>query len=373
MVYLDAAATTLQKPASVYEAVRSAMKTCASPGRGGYAAAGEAARVVFSCREKAAEMFGAGEPENVVFTLNATHALNIAIKSLVSAGSRAVVSGFEHNAVMRPLNAVGGADICVVRTPPFMPDACLAGFDRAVTRGTAAAICTHVSNVFGCVQPIDEIAEICRSRGVPLIVDAAQSAGTLKIDIGRWGAAFVAMPGHKGLYGPQGTGMLLCAHGTKTLIEGGTGSMSAMMEMPDFLPDRLEAGTQNVPGIAGLGAGMAFVKMTGEARIAAHERAMMARAAAGIRRLPRAEVFAPENAALQSGALSFRVKDADCESVAEELSERGIAVRAGLHCAPLAHETAGTEKTGTVRISASAFTTSDDIDYFIDALREISS
>ncbi len=373
MVYLDSAATTLQKPASVAEAVRKAMFTCASPGRGGYQAAERAARTVFECRERAAKLLGTQDMEKIVFTLNATHALNIAIKSLVSPGGKVVVSGFEHNAVMRPLTAIGDVDIRVVKSRPFDSTECLHGFEENVTRDTSAVICTHVSNVFGCVQPIEDIAEICRTLDVPLIVDASQSAGALHVDADGWGAAFVAMPGHKGLYGPQGTGILICGHETKTLIEGGTGSMSAMMDMPDFLPDRLEAGTHNVPGIAGLGAGIAFIENRGEERIAAHERALVLRAANKLRSMPGVTVFASENGENQAGVLSFTLKGTDCETVAEKLSGRSIAVRAGLHCAPLAHITAGTDATGTVRISASAFTRIDEIDYFLSVMREISS
>ncbi len=360
MIYLDNAATTLVKPAAVYRAVVNAMRTLASPGRGGYPAAMAAAEETYRCRETAAELFGIQDPERVVFCMNATHALNIGIKSLVRPGERVVISGYEHNAVLRPLHALG-AKTQVAAGPLFRPDAVLEAFDRELRAGAGAAVVNQVSNVFGFIQPVGEIAALCRERGVPLIVDASQSAGTLPVDLEGWGAAFVAMPGHKGLYGPQGTGLLLCGEQPggrmiRTLLEGGSGSESRIPEMPAFLPDRLEAGTHNVSGIAGLRAGLEFVRDTTPARILAHEQALTALAARLLGENPRLRVFAAGEPSRQSGVLSFQVKDLDCERAAERLAELGFSLRAGLHCAPLAHATAGTEGTGTVRMSVSAFT-----------------
>ena len=264
MIYLDSAATTFRKPPAVAAAVRRAMETVSSPGRGGYPAAMRAAETVFDCRMEVAELFRVSNPEQVVFTMNATHALNIAIKSLVKNGDRVVISGYEHNAVTRPLVAVG-ADIAVAGAPLFQPEAVLERFYHLITPETRAVVCNHVSNVFGFIQPIEEIGKICRRRGVPLIVDASQSAGVLPMDWEKMGASFVAAPGHKGLYGPQGTGILICGEGAEVqpLMEGGTGSASLNQNMPEFLPDRLEAGTQNVPGIAGLLEGVRYVRRRG--------------------------------------------------------------------------------------------------------------
>ena len=250
MIYFDSAATTLQKPESVYAAAQRTMRACASVGRGGHAAADAAARVVYACRTEAAELFDA-VPEQVVFTMNATHGLNIALRSLVRPGGRVVLSGMEHNAVTRPLAALG-AQIETAGAPPFAPERLLEGFARALQQGADAAVCTHVSNVYGNVLPVSAVAALCRERGVPLVIDASQSAGTLPVSLRGTGAAFIAMPGHKGLYGPQGTGLLLCGAAGEPLLQGGTGSNSLDQSMPDFLPDRHEAGTHNVCGIGGL-------------------------------------------------------------------------------------------------------------------------
>ena len=370
MIYLDSAATTFQKPASVRNAVARAMQTMSSPGRGGYASARAAEEMLFRCRGLAAELFGVPEAERVIFTTSATHGLNIAIKSLVPPGGRAVVSGYEHNAVTRPLHALE-AESVVAASPLFDQEACVKAFRGALCRGADAVICTTASNVFGCVLPVAEIAALCRKAGVPLIVDASQSAGVLPLDLSELGAAFVAMPGHKGLYGPQGTGLLLCGADTVPLIEGGTGSESLRQEMPAFLPDRLEAGTHNVPGIAGLEAGLRFVRGTAPERIARHERALIRRAAEGLRRYAAVTVYAAQDPSVQLGVLSFTVRGKPSEDVAEELSKRGVAVRAGYHCAPAAHQSAGTIEHGTVRISVSAFNRAEDIDGFLRVMRGV--
>ena len=252
MIYLDSAATTLQKPPTVYRAVRSTMATMTSPGRGTYGPAARASRTLLACREAAAALFQVDQPEQVVLTFNATHGLNLAIHSLVRPGATVLLSGYEHNAVTRPLAAIPELRLRVVRAPMFCPDLFLEALEHQLNRGVDVVICTHVSNVFGYALPVEEVANLCRQRQVPLIVDASQSAGVLPVTMQAWGAAFVAMPGHKSLYGPQGTGLLLCREGGEPLLQGGTGSLSRQPEMPDFLPDRLEAGTHNVPGAAGL-------------------------------------------------------------------------------------------------------------------------
>ena len=357
MIYLDNAATTLQKPKEVPEAVRWAMTHLASPGRGGYAAAMDAAAAVYRCRCLAADLFDA-EPEQAVFTMNATHGLNVAIKTLVAPGDRVVVSGFEHNAVMRPLYGLH-AQVVAAGRKLFDPADTAAAFERAVTADTAAVICTHVSNVFGYALPVAEIAEICRRRGVPLIVDASQSAGILPVTCRAWDAAFVAMPGHKSLYGPQGTGLLLCRRPIRPLLEGGTGSQSRLYAMPEELPDAGEAGTVNVSGICGLAAGLEFLNRRGLDAIRRQERRLVEqlsrelRPIFGIRQFPGGE--------RQTGVLSLQLAGVDCEAAAQWLSDHGVAVRAGLHCAPLAHESAGTLEEGTVRLSVSCFNTPEEI------------
>jgi cysteine desulfurase family protein len=372
MIYFDSAATSFQKPETVSRAMQDAMETMSSPGRGGYPEAMRAADAALECRTELQQMFHTQTPEQVVFTMNATHALNIAIKSLVPPHGRAVISGYEHNAVTRPLAALG-AEIDVADTPLFHPELCAKAFEQRLTTETDAVICTHVSNVFGYAQPVEELAELCRRHGVPLIIDASQSAGILPLDLQALGAAYIAMPGHKGLYGPQGTGVLLCGGDAAphTLLEGGTGSISASQEMPDFLPDRLEAGTHNMPGIAGLLAGVRFVRERGLGEICMSERRLALLAADGLRRLPDLRVFAEQDLRAQTGVVSFVCKNMDTERMGRLLSEQGIAVRAGLHCAPLAHGTAGTRKTGTIRVSFSAFNTDLEVLRFLDTVSRI--
>jgi len=344
MIYLDNGATSFRKPPQVRRAMLDAMERCANPGRGGYGAAMEASNRVFRCREVAGELFGC-QPDQVVFTSNCTHGLNIAIRSLVKPGDRVVVSGFEHNAVTRPLHGLG-AKVTVAGRKLFDWEDTLSDFEKALDRGADAAVFTHVSNVFGYILPVEQLAQMCRRRGVPFIVDAAQSAGILNVSLDGLGAEFIAMPGHKGLLGPQGTGLLLCRRIPEPLLMGGTGSESRNQKMPDFLPDRGEAGTLNVPGIAGLEAGIRWVRREGLQRIARREQNAAQSCAAGLKAMGM-RVFAGNH---QAGTVSF-VPDGDCEEAAAILAKQGIAVRAGLHCAPTAHESAGTADTGTVRVS----------------------
>ena len=372
MIYLDSAATTFQKPAAVPRAVQQAMRTMSSPGRGGYESARLAEETLFRCRKSAAALFSVPSEEQIVFTMNATHALNIAIKSLVRPGGRVAVSGYEHNAVTRVLHALR-AEVVVAAAPLFSPQETLEAFERALKAGVEAAVCTHVSNVFGDILPIEGVAQLCREAGVPLVIDASQSAGVLPIDCKALGAAFVAMPGHKGLYGPQGTGLLLCGGEALPLLQGGTGSESLRQEMPDFLPDRLEAGTHNVPGIAGLAAGIDFVRAQRTERILLHERQLLRRAGEGMGRISRVSCFLARDEKRQAGVLSFTVSGMQPEQVAEQMASRGIALRAGLHCAPFAHRTAGTLPDGTVRMSLSAFNRAFEIDAMLFSLREVSA
>lgn len=344
MIYLDNGATCFRKPPTVARAVVRAMENCANPGRGGYAAAMYAAQTVYNCRETAGRMFHCA-PEQVIFTSNCTHGLNIAITTLVKPGARVVISGFEHNAVTRPLHALG-AQIRVAGRKLFDWDDTLTEFENELKQGAQAAIFTHVSNVFGYILPVVQMSALCRQYGVPFAVDAAQSAGTQRLDMQAWGADFVAMPGHKGLLGPQGTGLLLCGREPTPLLYGGTGSQSIEQGMPDFLPDRLEAGTLNVPGIAGLHEGMRYVNKVGAETIAKREEAEVVACAVGLKKLGFRVFDGPH----QGGTLSF-IPPMDCEQAATYLGEHGIAVRAGLHCAPLAHSSAGTIETGTVRVS----------------------
>ena len=344
MIYLDNGATSFHKPPQVARAVQRAFLTCANPGRGGYGAAMEAGWQVFACRTAAGELFDCS-PEQVAFTSNCTHGLNIAIHSLVKPGARVLVSGFEHNAVTRPLHALG-AKITVAGRKLFDWADTLREWEEALKRGQDVAVFTHVSNVFGYILPVAEMAALCQNYRVPFVLDAAQSAGMQEVSLEKLGAEFIAMPGHKGLLGPQGTGILLCREGAEPLLYGGTGSESVNQAMPDYLPDRLEAGTLNVPGIAGLEAGIRYVLQAGPDRIGKREAEQGFRTAEGLKKLG-FRVFSGEH---QAGTVSF-LPEGDCEEFAGWLGKNGIAVRAGLHCAPLAHESAGTLQSGTVRVS----------------------
>ena len=368
MIYLDSAATSLIKPIAVGREMLRAMQSCASPGRGGHVPAMLAAETVYRCRETAAQLFHVPEPERVVLTMNATHGLNLAIRSLVRPGMRVLISGYEHNSVTRPLRLLG-AEILTAASPLFDPEAALEA-SRARIPEADVVICTHVSNVFGFILPIYDIAALCRERGVPLIVDASQSAGILNVDFACLGAAFVAMPGHKGLLGPQGTGLLLCGADSEPLLAGGSGSDSLEQSMPSYLPDRLEAGTHNVPGAAGLTAGMDYVLERGTDAIAAHEQTLLASLVEGLSAVDDVEIFAGAPGT-QSGVLSFRLRDLDCEESAQRLAEYGVCVRSGLHCAPTAHRSAGTLETGTVRVSLSPFTTAGEIEDLCSILKAL--
>ena len=361
MIYLDSAATALLKPDSVSCAVLEAMRDYASPGRGGYPAAVEAGRICLRCRENLARLFHVPEPDNVVFTMNATHGLNIAIRSLIRPGSRVVISGYEHNAVTRPLNALG-AEMLIVDTPLFDRSAFLRDFYKKIRRAEAA-VCIHVSNVFGFVLPLEEIAEQCRALRKPLIVDASQSAGVLDLDFDALGAEFAAMPGHKGLLGPQGTGVLLCRSTAKPLLYGGSGSDSLSQNMPDYLPDRLEAGTQNVSGIAGLNAGVEYILETGTESIRRKERFLRETMEKSLEGTPGLRLFAAKNTHMQTGVLSVLPEKGtlDPDTLGEALYRKNVAVRTGLHCAPLAHKTAGTLDTGTLRLSFSPFNSTEEV------------
>ena len=372
MIYFDSAATSLQKPPEVAQAVAWAIRHCSSPGRGDSLASRRAEQIMFACRSELADLFDAPGPERVVFTLNATHALNLAIRSLVHPGDTVVISGWEHNAVTRTLASIPDVTVRVAEAPLFEDQETIAAFERELDHRPAAVVCTCVSNVFGYALPIREIASACRRSQIPLILDASQAAGCMPISMQELGADYIAFPGHKGLYGPQGTGVLLCGGEEDALtpvLTGGTGSESMKQEMPQFLPDRGEAGTHNVAGVAGLLEGVRFVRRTGVERIARHERMLLKRLERGLGTLDEVHFFASttEN---QLGVLSFRCEGLDCQSLAQQLGQQDIAVRGGLHCAPLAHRSGGTLDTGTVRVSFSAFNTPGEVDVFLKKMKQ---
>lgn len=368
MIYLDSAATSLLKPRAVTMAMQNALQTMASPGRGSHIAAHRAAEKVFECRELACKLFNFDKPERIVFTMNASHALNIAIRSLIKSGDTVCVSGYEHNSVTRTLKGVG-ANIVVAKSKLFDASDTLDAFKKQIPHADAV-VCNHVSNVFGFILPVYDIAEQCRKHNVPFILDASQSAGIIDIDTKRLNAAFVAMPGHKGLLGPQGTGILICNADPKPLFYGGTGSDSIIQDMPDYLPDICEAGTHNVVGIAGLAEGIKYVIKTKPENIGKYEENLCAIMADGLRGVDGLEVFATDNGT-QAGVLSVRHDSINVETLCERLGARQIAARCGLHCAPFAHQTAGTIDTGTLRLSFSPFVTKKQVLYAGSSLKKI--
>lgn len=374
MIYFDNAATTLQKPRSVMRAVENALLTCANPGRSGHEPSMQAAQAVFNCRAAVCDLFSLSEPERVVFTLNATHALNTAIKSVMHGGGHAVISGYEHNSVSRPLHAMADVEYTVAYSELFNPDDALEQIKNAITEDTKCVVLNHMSNVFGYILPVKAVDALCAEKGIHLIIDASQSAGMTEIDMKDFSAvSFVCMPGHKSLYGPQGTGVLVCLNDSNlhTYMEGGTGSNSIDLEQPRFLPDVFESGTLNVPGIAGLTQGIRFVLGQGIREIAGHERRLAKKLAAGLMTIPGITVYYDEEN--QGGVVSFVPGNMDCDSFTAELSDMGICTRAGLHCSPLAHKSAGTIDTGTVRASFSAFNTLQEVDVFLMKVKRLAS
>lgn len=376
MIYLDNAATTYPKPRQVYRVWQNAMSAYgANPGRAGHRFAEDTARAVFAARESCAALFGA-ETENTVFTLNCTHALNYAIKGLARKGCRFVASDIEHNAVIRPIYSAvkrhGGS--CTLFSVSEDYEQTMKNAARAISPKTCAVVCTAAGNVTGLRPPIERLAALCGEMGVPLIIDAAQGAGTLPLKIGG-GISFICAAGHKGLYGPMGTGLLVSDGSVQleTLIEGGTGSASESHEMPDFSPDRFESGTVNTAGIVALGEGARFVARKTPAAILAHEMKLCRRFCAGAGAIDGVELLnniTEDNSQLYAPVVSFNLRGVNSAQAADMLAAKGFYMRGGLHCAPLAHKKAGTLETGAVRFSPSIFTTEKDVDALLNALRQ---
>lgn len=377
MIYLDNAATTSPKPAAVINAVTDALRRrSANPGRSGHALSVAAAEEVYRARQKIAAFFNAEHEENVIFTDKCTTALNTVIKGVLRQGDHVVISSLEHNAVLRPVERLRrqGVITYTVAAVQDTDDGTLESFRSAINSRTKLIVCTHASNVFGTILPVRRLCALAHSYGILFCLDAAQSAGVLPIDMREDGYDFVCCAGHKGLYGPMGTGLLLIGGSEvpEPLIEGGTGSASADADMPAFLPDRLESGTLNVPGIAGLAAGVDFVSRMGIGRIYRQEISHIRYLREGLRGVRKIRLYGDDpDDRLTAPVLSFSIDDTDSETAAQFLGDQyGIAVRAGLHCAPLAHRRMGTQERGTVRISPSVFTTRQEIQKLISAVKK---
>lgn len=378
MIYFDNGATTFPKPLSVRRAVAYAMQNAgANPGRSGHSLSLRASQLIYDCRENAARLLGVPSPENIIFTLNCTTALNTVIHGVLKKGDHAVISSLEHNAVLRPLEAMKqqGVSYSIAKVVCGDDEATLESFRRAIRGNTKLVICTGASNVFGVRLPVERLAALCRIYNILFCVDAAQMAGCVPIDMLDSGIDFLCCAGHKGLYGPMGTGILAVNTDVlpQSLIQGGTGSMSASPLQPEELPDRFESGTPNLPGIAGLNAGIKFVLSRGEDAIFREETRKARLLYDGLKRNKNITLYTerPDPAA-QVPVISFNVRGHDSEETAAVLNDKfGIAVRSGLHCAPLAHRHFGTEDTGTVRAVISVFTTPAQITYFLASLDKI--
>lgn len=364
VVYWDNAATTWPKPPSVERAVATSFRLYGgNPGRTGHRLGMAAAEQIYACREAAAAFFGLSDPRGVVFTHNCTTALNTVIRGVLSSGGRAVISDLEHNAVWRPLHGLSPNRPCYDMAA-WSPDEdeVVENFRRAIRPDTRLMVCTHASNVFGVTLPIRRLAALAHSHGLLICVDAAQTAGVLPIDMEKDDLDFLCVAAHKGLYAPMGTGMLLCRHGERLLplTRGGTGSGSLSPEQPAELPDRLESGTPNTPGLCGLLAGMRFVESRGRERIYQHEMALLQRIYDSLYGHPAIRFFAPRPTMGDCApVMSLQLSGYASEQVATRLNEHNVAVRAGLHCAPLAHRHFGTLPDGTVRLAPSAFSNVD--------------
>lgn len=374
MIYLDNSATTYPKPMMVRQRMAQALQNDgANPGRGGFPMSLRTAEAVYRVRSAAAEFFGAAGPECVSFQPSCTQAMNIVIHSL-KPGDHVIVTELEHNAVLRPLHAMEkqGVTYTVVSVTPGDNDATLDAFRQAIRENTRMFICTHASNVWGIRVPIERLAALAHIYGAEICVDAAQSAGVLPIDVEGDGIDYLCCAGHKGLYGPMGTGLLITRHAESLtcLIQGGTGTYAADAEQPRDMPEYFESGTQNVPGILGLGAGIGFVRQQGVENLHRREMRIAQNIYRGLSRMPNVTLYTPEPS-LQYfvPVLGFNLNGIPSETVGDRLGKRGVAVRCGLHCAPLAHKKYGTEENGAIRVSPSAFTTDRDAMEFLRIIR----
>ena len=378
-IYLDNAATSFPKPESVYQACDKALRNLGgSPGRGSHRMALDAGRQLLDSRETIADFFGIRNSSRVAFTANATEAINIALFGLLKPGDRVVTSTMEHNAVVRPLHVLQARGIQVAKVTPG-PDGRLhpASVRDAVIadlHATRMVVLSHASNVTGSIQPIEDLGPWCSNHGILLLIDAAQTAGFLPTDVEAMGIDLLAVPGHKHLMGPPGCGFLYVREGLQPgpLIYCGSGADSASALPPDQLPERLESGTANLPALAGLQAGIAFINETGQHNMRRHKTELLSQLLEGLRSLPDVHLYGPSDPAMLAGVLSFNLGVHDPAEIAYWLdAEHAICVRAGLHCAPDAHHTLGTFPRGTLRVSPGYFSRQKDIEILMKALRTL--
>ena len=374
MIYLDNAATSFPKPKTVVWAVEKALREgCGNPTRSSHRLALSAGRVIDETRILCARLFNAPSPNHIIFTNNATTALNIAIKGVVLSGDHILTSSLEHNSVVRPVKYLETNGVQVTKIPTCLQNGLtLPQIEKAIQKNTKLLVCTHVSNVTGTVNDITTIGNFCREKGIIFLVDAAQSAGMRPIDIQEMNIDLLAFPGHKGLLGPQGTGGLIINPGLEldTLIQGGTGSMSESLEQPHLLPERFESGTPNVPGLAGLAAGIQYILDTGLTTIADGEKKLIHQLIRGLSELQRVHLIGPDLTADRGNVVSVTLDNITVADAALMMDAGfNIAVRSGLHCSVDAHHTTGTLSSGgTLRISPGHFNCEQDIEQCLTAL-----
>lgn len=376
LIYLDNAATSHPKPETVIQAMTTFMREVGgNPGRSGHRLSIEAGRVVFEAREKIAALFGVSDSSRVIFGQNATEAINLGLKGLLRRGDHVITSSMEHNSVMRPIRALERESIELTVIPcsreGFLDPA---EIQRAIRKNSRMVVLNHGSNVVGTLLPLEPVGEICRKHGILFLVDAAQTAGVIPIDMERGKVDLLAFTGHKALFGPQGTGGLVLGtrvdeRNLEPLKRGGTGSRSEREEQPDFLPDLCESGTPNAVGLAGLRAGLDFILGLGIEKIRDHERKLTARLIQGLLEIPGVVVYGSGDAEKQCAVVSFNLKDWVPSDLSFRLDEAfGILTRVGLHCAPSAHRTIGTFPEGTVRVSMSYLNTVEEIEQTLQAI-----
>lgn len=378
MIYLDNSATSYPKPECVTQAVLNSFhKFGANSGRGAYEMAIDTTEQIYKCRKKVADFFNADDIENVIFTYNCTTALNMAIKGLASNNAHFVISDLEHNAVLRPLETLKQRGICDYSIAKVSVDdyQTLKNFKNKIQSNTVAIICTGASNVFGIIPPYKMLSNLAHKNNLLFIMDCSQIAGVVPIDMNKDGVDILCCAGHKGLMGPTGTGLLILNKKVQlnSIIEGGTGSNSMSATQPDILPDRFESGTPNVQGIIGLSSALDYIVKSNVRKIYEHESSLLKYLHNILGKIENVVLYTDfyDNRQHLTPILSFNIKNMHSEDVAERLSSVGICVRAGLHCAPLAHKKFGTENTGTVRISPSFFTKKSDIDFLIKSVIKI--
>lgn len=373
MIYMDNAATSWPKPPVVPESMAECLlKYCANPGRSGHDMALKSEKIVYNCREAVCDMFGVEKPENVVFTQNATYALNIVIKGLVTKKDHVVVTSMEHNSVMRPIVSIGVSyDMVYANEYGYVDEN---DIEAHIKENTTLIICTLSSNVCGSVQPFEKIAKLARKHDIPFLLDASQGAGVIEINMKKQGIDYMAAPGHKSLLGPTGTG-ILCINSNKrlnTFVEGGTGSLSKLMVQPDDLPDRFESGTLNVVGIAGLYSSIGYIKQKGCKEILYNENKLCKFLADNLSSIQGVELKGYLPTGRRTPVLSFTISNIDSMIASSILNiEYGIACRSGFHCAYNAHCTLHTEKTGSIRLSPGIFTTFQEAEKVLTAVRNI--